>query len=124
MPEEVLRAYYRLEGTTTWVLLDTIVNPNAVRNDPIIGNVPAVNQTWDGTAGNTKWYTYSVALPPQAKSAATQFKIEQPRAVSSAANDNAEDTDHYGIAEFIIWNEKVTELVFVPSPGAISKTIG
>ena len=121
VPEEVLRAYYRLEGTTTWVLLDTIVNPNAVRNDPIIGNVPPVNQTWDGSAGNTKWYTYSVALPQQAKSAATQFKIEQPRAVSSAANDNAEDTDHYGIAEFIIWNEKVTELVFVPSPGAISK---
>lgn len=121
VPEEVLRAYYRLEGTTTWVLLDTIVNPNASRNDPIIGNVPPVSESWDGTAGNTKWYTYSVALPPQAKGAATQFKIEQPRAVASAANDNAEDTDHYGIAEFIIWNEKVTELVFVPSPGAISK---
>ena len=123
VPEEVLRAYYRLEGTTTWVLLDTIVNPNATRNDPIIGNVPPISQAWDGTSGNTKWYTYSVALPTQARAQNVQFKIEQPRASSNAANDNDQDTDHYGIAEFIIWNEKVTELVFVPSPGAISKPL-
>ena len=51
----------------------------------------------------------------------TQFKIEQPRATASAANDNDENTDHYGIAEFIVWNEKVSELVFVPTAGAISK---
>ena len=121
VPEEVLRAYYRLEGTTTWVLLDTIVNPNATRTDPIIGDVPAVSQAWDGASGDTKWYTYSVALPQQAKAQNTQFKIEQPRATANAANDNDQDTDHYGIAEFIVWNEKVTELVFVPSPGAISK---
>ena len=123
VPEEVLRAYYRLEGTTTWVLLDTIVNPNASRTDPIIGTVPAVSETWDGSSGDTKWYTYTVALPQQAKANGTQFKIEQPRADSSAANDNDQDTDHYGIAEFIVWNEKVTDLVFVASPGAISKPL-
>jgi len=123
VPEEVLRAYYRLEGTTTWVLLDTIVNPNATRTDPIIGDVPPISQAWDGTSGNTQWYTYSVALPQQARAQNVQFKIEQPRASSNAANDNDQDTDHYGIAEFIIWNEKVTELVFVPSPGAISKPL-
>ena len=123
VPEEVLRAYYRLGGTTTWVLLDTIVNPNATRTDPIIGNVPAVSQAWDGTSGNTKWYTYSVALPQQARAQNTQFKIEQPRATASAANDNDADTDHYGIAEFIVWNSKVSELVFVESPGAVSKPL-
>ena len=123
VPEEVLRAYYRLEGTTTWVLLDTIVNPNATRTDPIIGDVPAVSQAWDGASGDTKWYTYSVPLPQQARANNTQFKIEQPRAAASAANDNDQDTDHYGIAEFIVWNEKVTELVFVESPGAISKPL-
>ena len=123
IPEEVLRAYYRLEGTTTWVLLDTIVNPNASRTDPIIGNVPAISQSWDGTSGNTKWYTYSVALPTQARQSNTQFKIEQPRAAANAANDNDGDSDHYGIAEFIIWNSKVSELVFVESPGAVSKPL-
>lgn len=123
VPEEVLRAYYRLEGTTTWVLLDTIVNPNATRTDPVIGDVPAISQAWDGASGDTKWYTYSVPLPTQAKAQNVQFKIEQPRATANASNDNDQDTDHYGIAEFIVWNEKVTELVFVESPGAISKPL-
>ena len=59
VPEEVLRAYYRLEGTTTWVLLDTIVNPNATRTDPVIGDVPAISQSWDGASGDTKWYIFS-----------------------------------------------------------------
>ena len=107
-----MRAYYRLEGTTTWVLLDTIVNPNATRTDPVIGDVPAVSQSSDGASGDTKWYTYSVPLPTQAKAQNVQFKIEQPRATANASNDNDQDTDHY-IAEFIVWNEKVTELVFV-----------
>ena len=121
VPEEVLRAYYRLAGSTTWVLLDTIINPSATRTDPIIGNVPPVSQAWDGASGDTQWYTYTVALPQQARGTGTQFKIEQPRATASAANDNDENTDHYGIAEFIVWNEKVSELVFVPTAGAISK---
>jgi hypothetical protein len=121
IPEEVLRAYYRLAGTTTWVLLDTIVNPNATRVDPIIGDVPAISTAWDGASGDTKWYTYTVELPQAAKAQNTQFKIEQPRATPNAANDNAEDTDHYGIAEFIVWNSKVSRLIFVPSPGSISK---
>ena len=120
-PEEVLRAYYRLAGQPTWNLLDTIVNPNATRNDPIIGNVPPISQAWDGAAGDTKWYTYSVSLPSQAKAVGTQFKVEQPRGTANSANDNDSNTDHYGIAEFIIWNEKVSELVFVPTAGAISR---
>jgi len=120
-PEETLRVYYQLSGSTTWQLIDTIVNPNATRTDPIIGDVPAVSQAWDGASGDTKWYTYSVALPAAAKQTGTKFKIEQPRSVASGANDNDFNSDHYGIAEIILWKEKVTELVFVPSAGAISK---
>ena len=120
-PEEVVRMYYQLEGSTTWNLLDTIINPNATRTDPLIGDVPAVSQAWDGASGDTKWYTYTVALPSQAKQNNTKIKIEQPRANVSGANDNDLESDHYGIAEIIYWKEKVTELVFVPSAGAISK---
>ena len=120
-PEETLKVYYQLPSSSTWVLIDTIINPNANRNDPIIGNVPPVSEAWDGTSGNTKWYTYNVALPQAAKENNVKIKFEQPRANANSANDNADNTDHYGIAEVIYWKEKVTELVFTPTAGAISK---
>lgn len=121
IPEEVVRVYYQLDGSTTWNLIDTIINPNSTRIDPIIGNVPPVSQSWDGASGDTKWYTYSVPLPAVARQNNTRIKLEQPRANVSGANDNDAETDHYGIAEIIYWKEKVTQLVFVPSAGAISK---
>ena len=121
VPEEVLRVYYQAADATDWTLVDTIITPNSVRTDPIIGDVPIISQAWDGASGATKWYTYSVALPTAAKAVGTKIKIEQPRATPSAANDNDADSDHYGIAEFIYWNEKVTGLVFVPTAGKISK---
>ena len=122
-PEEVVRIYYQLAGSGTWSLIDTIITPSAPRTDPIIGNVPAVSQAWDGASGDTKWYTYTVALPQAAKAPDTKLKLEQPRSTPSAANDNADDADHFGFAEIIYWREKVTQLVFVPSPGAISKPL-
>ena len=121
IPEEVLRVYYQPADSTDWTLIDTIITPNSVRTDPIIGDVPVLSQSWDGASGDTKWYTYSVAMPTDAKAVGTKIKIEQPRATPSAANDNDADSDHYGIAEFIYWNEKVTGLVFVPTAGKISK---
>ena len=121
VPEEVLRVYYQAADSTGWTLIDTIITPNSVRTDPIIGDVPIVSQAWDGGSGATQWYTYSVALPTDAKAVGTKIKIEQPRATPSAANDNDADSDHYGICEFIYWNEKVTGLVFVPTAGKISK---
>ena len=121
LAEEVLRVYYQAADATDWTLIDTIITPASTRNDPIIGSVPAVNSTWDGGSGDTKWYTYSVALPTDAKAVGTKIKIEQPRATPSAANDNDADSDHYGIAEFIYWSEKVTGLVFIPTAGKISK---
>ena len=114
-----LKVYYQLPSSSTWVLIDTIINPNANRSDPIIGNVPPVSEAWDGTSGNTKWYTYNVALPQAAKENNVKIKFEQPRANANSANDNADNTDHYGIAEVIYWREKVTELVFTPTAGAV-----
>ena len=120
-PEETLKVYYQLSSSTTWVLIDTIINPNSSRNDPIIGTVPPISESWDGTSGNTKWYTYNVALPQAAKENNVKIKFEQPRANANSANDNDNNTDHYGIAEVIYWREKVTELVFTPTAGAVSK---
>ena len=120
--EEVLRVYYQPADTTGWTLIDTIITPNSVRTDPIIGDVPIVSTAWDGASGATQWYTYSVGLPQNARGVGTKIKIEQPRATPSASNDNDLDSDHYGIAEFIYWNEKVTGLVFVPTAGKISKS--
>ena len=91
LAEEVLRVYYQAADATDWTLIDTIITPASTRNDPIIGSVPAVNSTWDGGSGDTKWYTYSVALPTDAKAVGTKIKIEQPRATPSAANDNDAD---------------------------------
>ena len=121
IPEEVLRVYYQAADSTDWTLIDTIITPNSVRTDPIIGDVPVLSQSWDGASGDTKWYTYSVSMPTDAKAVGTKIKIEQPRATPSAANDNDADSDHYGICEFIYWNEKVSGLVFVPTAGKISK---
>ena len=123
--EESLQVYYSTAGSpTTWILLDTIISGKSTsRVDPFIGTVPAVdlNNTWDGAAGDTKWYTYTVALPQNAKAAGTNFKIEQVRADASSTNDNAANTDHFAICEFIWWNGKTTTLVYVPTAGKILK---
>jgi len=123
--EESLKVYYSTAGSpTTWILVDTIIAGRTTsRNDPFIGTVPAVdlNNTWDGASGDTKWYTYTVSLPQNAKASGTNFKIEQTRADASSTNDNAGNTDHFAICEFIWWNGKATTLVYVPTAGKILK---
>ena len=123
--EESLKVYYSTAGSpTTWILVDTIIAGRTTsRNDPFIGTVPAVdlNNNWDGASGDTKWYTYTVALPQNAKASGTNFKIEQTRADASSTNDNAGNTDHFAICEFIWWNGKATTLVYVPTAGKILK---
>ena len=123
--EESLKVYYSTAGSpTTWILVDTIIaGKTTSRNDPFIGNVPAVdlNNNWDGASGDTKWYTYTVSLPQNAKASGTNFKIEQTRADASGTNDNAGNTDHFAICEFIWWNGKTTTLVYVPTAGKILK---
>ena len=123
--EESLQVYYSTAGSpTTWILVDTIIaGRTTARTDPFAGTIPQVdlNSNWDGAAGDTKWYTYTVVLPQNAKAAGTNFKIEQVRADASSTNDNAGNTDHFAICEFIWWNGKATTLVYVPTAGKILK---
>jgi len=123
--EESLQVYYSTAGSpTTWILVDTIIaGRTTARTDPFAGTIPQVdlNSNWDGAAGDTKWYTYTVVLPQNAKAAGTNFKIEQVRADASSTNDNAGNTDHFAICEFIWWNGKATTLVYVPTAGKMLK---
>ena len=123
--EESLQVYYSTAGSpTTWILVDTIIaGRTTARTDPFAGTIPQVdlNSNWDGAAGDTKWYTYTVVLPQNAKAAGTNFKIEQVRADASSTNDNAGNTDHFAICEFIWWNGKATTLIYVPTAGKMLK---
>lgn len=124
--EESLLLYYSTASNpTNFVLIDTMIQAyNTSRTDDWIGNVPAANanNTWDGDAGDTKWYTYTVILPQNAKASGTTFKIEQVRADAAATNDNDQNTDHFAICEFIAWNGKTTTLVFVPTANKMLKS--
>ena len=89
---------------------------------PDIDNEPA---DYDGTgSGNeaTRWYTYSINLPTNIQTTGVKFKISQTRGVASGANDNASDSDHYGICEFIYEKKSITQLTFVATDGAISNS--
>ena len=123
VPEEGLRVEYQPAGSANWTLIDIIINPVATRTDPLTGMiVPAcgTGQAHDGTAGNTLWYTYTVALPAAAKAPGTKIRLYQERS-EQGGTDNAADVDHYGIAEFYYFQEKATQLVFVPAAGAIKR---
>jgi len=125
VPEEGLKVEYQLAGSSTWVYIDTIINPAASRTDPLSGMiVPAcgTGQAHDGTSGDTKWYTYSVALPAAAKAPSTKFRVYQERSEQGGQDHSGGgEYDHYGICEFIYFREKTTSLVFVPSAGAIKR---
>jgi hypothetical protein len=78
---------------------------------------------YDGTgSGNeaTRWYTYEVPLPEQSQTSNVQFKIVQSRTTPSGANDNAADTDHYGICDIIYDYKLISDTVFVRTEGEIS----
>ena len=84
-----------------------------------------ISSNYDGTgSGNeaTKWYWYTVDLPTDAQKPSTRFKIVQDRNAAGAGNDNAADSDHYGICDFIYEYKEITELQFVSSAGRIPRT--
>ncbi len=125
VPEEGLKVEYQVAGSASWVYIDTIINPTASRTDPLTGMiVPAcgTGQAHDGTSGNTLWYTYTVFLPAAAKAPGTKFRLYQERS-EQGGTDHAGggEFDHYGICEFIYFREKTTQLVFVPTSGAIKR---
>jgi len=85
-----------------------------------------IASNYDGTSGDTKWYTYTLTLPGGAQTNNVKFKILQKRTTASGANDNGGNVDHFGICEFFYDYKLVSEVQFVPTPGEIalsSKTV-
>ena len=79
------------------------------------------NYDGDGTGNNaTNWYTYSIDLPEDAQTENVRFSIRQNRAAATGGNDNAANTDNYGLLEVTFENRQTTELVFVASEGKIA----
>ena len=82
-----------------------------------------IDTQYDGTGAGqnpTNWYTYGIDLPEAAQNETTRFSIRQNRAAASGTNDNAGNTDHFGILEVIYEKKAETELIFVPSAGKIA----
>ena len=125
VPEEGLKVEYQLAGSASWVYIDTIISPSASRTDPLTGMiVPACGQgqAHDGTSGDTKWYTYAVAMPQAARAPNTKIRFYQERSEQGGQDHSlGGEYDHYAICEFIYFREKTTELVFVPSAGSIKR---
>lgn len=80
------------------------------------------NYDGDGTTSGseTLWYTYTYELTQPVQTSNVKFKISQERNSASEANDNAADSDHFGICEFLYEYNVTTKLEFVPSEGGIA----
>ena len=79
------------------------------------------NYDGDGTGNNaTNWFTYGIDLPQAAQSENVRFSIRQNRSAATNSNDNAANTDNYGLLEVTFENRQTTELVFVASDGKIA----
>ena len=79
------------------------------------------NYDGDGTGNNaTNWYTYSIDLPQAAQTENVRFSIRQNRSAATGGNDNAANSDNYGLLEVTFENRQTTELVFVASDGKIA----
>jgi len=78
-----------------------------------------IDSNYDGTSGDTKWYTYSLDIPTAAQTENTRFQIRQARSAPTGSNDNSGANDNFGIVEMNYEQKEVTSLVFVPSEGQI-----
>jgi len=85
----------------------------------VIVPITNISTAIDGASGDTQWYWYSIELPSAARTPTTRFKIVQDRNPASSVNDNAGDTDHFGICDFVYEFLETTELKFKPAAGAI-----
>lgn len=113
-----LRVYYNIDGSDNFPDSQFIGVLVPRPSDTDIAN------NYDGTSGDTRWYTYTVNLPQGAQTTGVKFKILQRRAVASGANDNAGNNDHFGIAEFFYDYKLVSETQFVPTPGQLAASAG
>ena len=112
-----LSIYYNTDGTNNFSSTGyiSVIVPKPTSAE--------ISSNYDGTSGNTKWYTYLVNLPPNAKSPTTKFKIVQDRSASNVSNDNGSNSDQYGIAEVVYYSDQVSELQFVTAENQLSTGI-
>ena len=88
-----------------------------------IPSAPEIASNYDGTgSGNnpTNWYSYSIDIPEAARVENARFSIRQNRSAASGSNDNAANTDNYGLVEVVYEFQQTTDLVFVPSEGKMA----
>ncbi len=118
LPEQggdALKLYYNTDLSDNFTNLIGIIVP--------IPTAAEVTSKYDGDGtGNdaTKWYWYTMDLPSGAQTSTTRFQIKQERPVASGGNDSADNSDHYGICDFIYEYKEVSGLQFIPSDGGIS----
>ena len=118
LPEQggdVLKLYYNTDLSDNFSNLIGVIVPLPTASE--------VTSKYDGDGtGNdaTKWYWYTMDLPSAAQTATTRFHIKQERPISSGTNDSGNDSDHYGICDFIYEYTEVSALTFIPSDGSIS----
>ncbi len=108
-----LRVYYNTDGSDNFPdnqFIGTII-PRPSDDD--------IASDYDGTSGNTKWYTYTINIPEGAQTAGVKFKLLQKRTAASGANDNGGNSDHFGICEFFYDFKLISETQFVPTPGEL-----
>lgn len=108
-----LRVYYNTDGSSNFPdnqFIGVLV-PRPSDND--------IATNYDGTSGDTKWYTYSINLPQAAQAPGVKFKITQKRTAVSGGNDNGGNNDHFGICEFFYDYKLISETQFVPTPGEL-----
>ena len=118
LPEQggdVLKLYYNTDLSDNFNSLIGIIVP--------LPTATEITNKYDGDGtGNdaTKWYWYTLDLPTGAQTATTRFQIKQERPVASGTNDSGNNSDHYGICDFIYEYKEVSGLTFIPSDGSIS----
>lgn len=96
-PEEGILAYWRVAGSTTTNLLDTVITAN------------------DGTVG---WGEFDIVLAEGSDIRRNNIEIILRQTRPSGNDDNSTSTeDNYGMSAFTIFYDEVTTRVFTPADG-------
>ena len=97
IPEEGILAYWRVSGSTTTNLLDTVITAN------------------DGTVG---WGEFELLLAEGASIRQNNIELILRQTRPAGNDDNATSTeDNYGMSAFTVFYDEVTTRVFTPSDG-------
>lgn len=96
-PEEGILAYWRVAGSTTTNLLDTVITAN------------------DGTVG---WGEFNITLAEGTDIRRNNIELILRQTRPAGNDDNATSTeDNYGLSAFTIFYDEVTTRVFTPADG-------